>query len=313
MKLIAPDYYEKFRCIADKCRHSCCIGWEIDVDDDTLEYYRSISGEFGKRLKDNIITEGETAHFCLAENDRCPFLNEKGLCDIIINLGEEALCQICDDHPRYRNFYSDREEIGVGMSCEAAAMLILSQQEKTQLVTLCDADEFLWDEESEFIKIRNKLWDILQNREKSIDSRIIDLFSYCGITENTKTPKLWAHIYNGLERLDTVWDKVLEALENADEYSLALPQTEWLETAFEQLLVYFTYRHLADSLDDGRFIARVQFAVQSYKMIKWISAIHFKKYGTIDLQTVAEIARIYSAEIEYSTDNIDTLLDIFEE
>ena len=139
------------------------------------------------------------------------------------------------------------------------------------------------------------------------------MFSYCGIAENTKTLKQWAQIYKGLERLDVVWDKVLEALENADEYSLALPQIEWLETVFEQLLVYFTYRHLADSLDDGRFIARLQFAVQSYRMIKWISAIHFKKYGAIDLQIVAEIARIYSAEIEYSTDNIDALLDIFEE
>ena len=119
MKLVAPDYYEKFKCIADKCKHSCCIGWEIDVDGDTLDYYNSIDGNFGERLRKNIITEGETAHFCLAENDRCPFLNQKGLCDIIINLGEEALCQICDDHPRYRNFYSDREEIGVGFCCDA--------------------------------------------------------------------------------------------------------------------------------------------------------------------------------------------------
>lgn len=312
MKLVAPEYYEKFKCIAGKCKHSCCIGWEIDVDSDTLDYYNSISGEFGERLKNNIITEGETAHFCLAENDRCPFLNEKGLCDIIIQLGEEALCQICDDHPRYRNFYSDREEIGVGMSCEAAAMLILAQRKKTQLVTLCGAEEVLWDEETEFIKIRGKLWDILQNREKNIDSRVNDLFGYCGITEIEKAPKQWAQIYKGLERLDVVWDKVLEALAYADENSLALPQTEWIETAFEQLLVYFTYRHLADSLDDGRFIARVQFAVQSYRMIKWISAMHFNRYGSIDIETVAEIARIYSAEIEYSTDNIDALLDIFE-
>ena len=28
-----PDYYKEFQCIADQCEHSCCIGWEIDVDD----------------------------------------------------------------------------------------------------------------------------------------------------------------------------------------------------------------------------------------------------------------------------------------
>ena len=29
-----PDFYGKFKCTAEKCRHSCCIGWEIDIDDD---------------------------------------------------------------------------------------------------------------------------------------------------------------------------------------------------------------------------------------------------------------------------------------
>ncbi|MBR6653092.1 MAG: hypothetical protein IKL30_07995, partial [Anaerotignum sp.] len=54
MKLIAPDYYTKFQCIADRCRHSCCIGWVIDVDADTLEYYHSVEGTLGERLKNGI-------------------------------------------------------------------------------------------------------------------------------------------------------------------------------------------------------------------------------------------------------------------
>ena len=52
MKLYAPDYYTKFACIADKCQHSCCIGWEIDIDEETLSYYNSVSGDFGNRLSD---------------------------------------------------------------------------------------------------------------------------------------------------------------------------------------------------------------------------------------------------------------------
>lgn len=312
MKLVAPDYYKKFKCIADRCKHSCCIGWEIDIDADTLEYYNSIDGEFGDILRRNINTENESACFCLAENDRCPFLNEKGLCDIIINLGEEALCQICDDHPRYRNFYSDREEIGLGMSCEAAAVLILSHHNKTQLVTLCDEDESLWEEETEFLKIRQKLWDILQNREKNVEERVSDMLTYCDIEIKDKTPCQWANIYRNLERLDSVWDKVLDALQTAYSKDLQLPQQVWLETAFEQMMVYFIYRHLADSLDDGRFVARVQFAVLSYNMIRWTAALHYNKYGSLDIEILAEIARIYSAEIEYSADNTEALLNVFE-
>ena len=31
-----PDFYRDFHCIADRCSDSCCIGWEIDIDPDTL-------------------------------------------------------------------------------------------------------------------------------------------------------------------------------------------------------------------------------------------------------------------------------------
>ena len=83
MKVIIPDYYPDFHCIADRCRHSCCIGWEIDVDPDTREKYRCIPGEFGARLSAAIDDSGDTAHFRLGPNERCPMLNASGLCDLI--------------------------------------------------------------------------------------------------------------------------------------------------------------------------------------------------------------------------------------
>ena len=49
-ELIYPNYYKKFRCIAGDCRDNCCIGWEIDVDGDTLRKYEKIGGDFGARL-----------------------------------------------------------------------------------------------------------------------------------------------------------------------------------------------------------------------------------------------------------------------
>ena len=36
-----PDYFDQFACLAGDCPHSCCIGWEIDIDPDTADYYRS--------------------------------------------------------------------------------------------------------------------------------------------------------------------------------------------------------------------------------------------------------------------------------
>ena len=95
-----PDYYPLFHCIADRCRHNCCIGWEIDVDGDSLAAYDQIGGEMGERLHKCIDRSGEMPHVLLGEQERCPFLNGKNLCDLILYGGEGMLCQICTDHPR---------------------------------------------------------------------------------------------------------------------------------------------------------------------------------------------------------------------
>ena len=34
MLTVYPDYYKKFNCKKEKCRHNCCVGWEIDIDDE---------------------------------------------------------------------------------------------------------------------------------------------------------------------------------------------------------------------------------------------------------------------------------------
>ena len=104
MKTVVPNYYKKFHCIAEKCQHSCCIGWEIDIDSASLERYNKLEGDFGKRVRSAICHHG-VPHFELGEGERCPFLNDSGLCDMIVELGEQSLCNICADHPRFRNFF----------------------------------------------------------------------------------------------------------------------------------------------------------------------------------------------------------------
>ncbi|MCF0150625.1 MAG: hypothetical protein HUJ80_04360 [Firmicutes bacterium] len=133
MKLLAPDYYLQFRCIAGRCRHSCCKGWEIDIDETSLKRFQSLQ-------LPHISLENEP-HFILKEGDRCPYLQEDGLCAMILEYGEEMLCNICRDHPRYRNFWTGFAEVGLGLSCEAAARLLLRQEKPLSLVVLGECDE----------------------------------------------------------------------------------------------------------------------------------------------------------------------------
>ena len=58
MKLYAPKYYRRFRCIADRCEHNCCTDWEIDIDSETLQKYKALEGGYGDAVKDSISMDG---------------------------------------------------------------------------------------------------------------------------------------------------------------------------------------------------------------------------------------------------------------
>lgn len=124
MRLTVPDYYDRFRCIASRCTDNCCIGWEICIDPAALADYQSQPGAFGDRLR-AAIQPGDPPFFALTKIGRCPFLNEENLCDIYRQLGESHLCAICDQHPRFHNWFGAEKESGLGLSCEEAARLIL--------------------------------------------------------------------------------------------------------------------------------------------------------------------------------------------
>lgn len=302
MKLIAPDYFPRFSCIAGACRHSCCIGWEIDIDEDTREYYRTVPGEIGQRLADNIVDGEETACFRLGEGERCPFLNKDNLCDLILTLGEESLCQICDDHPRFKNFFADRTEIGLGLCCEAAGKLILFQKEPVRLTeTENDGEDDLPDEdETDLLALRDALTGIAQNRSLPIEARIEEIFDRSGLNPD-RAPAHWAEFLKTLERLDKAWTAQLDILAGAQKPSLS---PEW-EIPFEQLLTYLLYRHMPGAMDDGDVPGRIAFCALITELLRTL----FAAQPSQNEETLIELARLFSSEIEYSDENIEAILD----
>jgi len=303
MKWIAPDYYKEFSCIAGECRHSCCIGWEIDIDAETLHKYRACGGEFGARLMRGICEEEDGAHFVLGEGERCPFLNEKGLCDIYLEMGEEALWQICTDHPRFRSFFSDRVEIGLGLCCEAAAELVLNRKGKMQLVELekDSGRERLTRQEKQILSLREMLMDLAQDDTLPLNVRMESVLSAADGFSAEISFSEWVKIYLELERLDAAWGEVLNAALAVKEISIS----EELDGIFTNLLVYFLYRHVAESETVEDAAAYAAFAVHATEFVRTLCAA----VGANDSAAVTEIVRAYSAEIEYSQENMDALMD----
>ncbi len=288
MKLMAPDYYPAFRCIAGACRHSCCVGWEIDVDEASMERFSQVDGELGRRLRENI--DREKGCFILGENERCPFLNEEGLCDLIIGLGENCLCQICADHPRFRNFLSDRTEIGLGLCCEAAAELILNRQEPMKLITLED-DGGGEEPDAAFLAFREKLFALAQDRSFPVERRVENIQAACGVKMDVDFSH-WQRFLLELERLDDSWAQVLALLSEPEQ-----PVDAGWEIPLEQLLCYLLFRHLVGALEDGDVQGRVAYCCLVWRLLRRLLR-----------DDLAELARLYSSEIEYSDENMDAIL-----
>lgn len=303
MKEIAPNYYLHFQCIAHACRHSCCVGWEIDVDEESLEKYRALPGALGDELREVISTDGESAHFRLSTDERCPFLDGQGLCRLILAEGEDILCQICRDHPRFRSEFSHCTEIGLGLCCEAAARLILTQDAPMTLITLADdgEDDTSGEEEAYLLGLRAQLLGLLEDESWTVEERLQNVLDLCGATLPEKTYSQWAEVYRALERLDSAWDSVLSTLSLAEK-----PLDKSWDRPILNLAAYFLYRHLPGALYDGAPHAHAAFAVLCTRIIRRL----FAAAAVQDMDTLAEIARLYSSEIEYSEENTDALLEL---
>ena len=162
---VKPDFFDSFRCIASDCAHTCCAGWEIAVDPDKVALYDQLLDESEKR---RLLPAPDGALLC-REGGRCGFLRDNGLCDLIIRRGEDALCDICREHPRFYS-YSENGNIregGQGICCEAAAKLWLSGD-----VRLIYEDDGYEPESSELDELRAQ--SALMRDTEAMDVAIAD-------------------------------------------------------------------------------------------------------------------------------------------
>ena len=297
MKLYAPKYYDDFKCIADKCTHSCCIGWEIDVDETTYARYKKSNNEYAKAVLQSIDNCG-TPHFKLTCGERCPHLNEQGLCKIIINMGEDFLCDICRAHPRFYNFTNYGEEAGIGMSCPEACRIILNSDDYDEFDVIARGTGDLEIIDYDALEDRDKIYAILKNKSIGLESKLREICQSYEIDLKNVDNEAYLECINSLEYLDNSHRPLFSAF--LKEPRLSKDNEKYLERA----LAYFIYRHCTEALSIEDFKISLSFCLFCEALLA--SLIIDKKEGE-----VYEIARILSEEIEYNTDNIDKIKELF--
>lgn len=219
MTELRPDFYGEFSCKASACSHTCCRGWEIDIDGDTARYYLSLDGSLGYELREALLFNGETYSFKLTGDGRCPFLRGDGLCRLILELGEDALSDICALHPRFFLNFSGFELCGLGLACEKAAELLLSGRGRLGFLTESGRSLSLDDIFDQKISAEPTLTE--EEREK-----VIAKYALC-------------------EPIDDRWESELRELSKRP-----LPKSYDRE-AFERMTDYILFRRLEDLEEYG--------------------------------------------------------------
>ncbi|MGN0295191.1 MAG: flagellin lysine-N-methylase [Lachnospiraceae bacterium] len=177
MRYCKPFYYDDFRCLAGDCPDTCCAGWQIYIDDDSLDRYERVKGSFGSRLV-NSINWQEGAFY--QDAGRCVFLNEEDLCDLHQELGESALCDTCRRYPRHVEEFDGLRELSLSLSCPEAARMLLTCTEPERFIQweTDEAEDSFEEDEMDYLLFtrledaREVMLRILGNRESDIENRM---------------------------------------------------------------------------------------------------------------------------------------------
>ncbi len=305
MKEYVLNYYPNFKCVAGECKHTCCAGWKMNIDERSLSAYKNDNSFFGDTLKKGV--DFKKSRFKVDKDGRCFFLDTNGLCEIITNLGEQNLCQVCRDHPRFRTFFNDRTEMGLGFCCEQACKIILSFKDKIspQLVKDDGTKIELDFIQKNVLEFRGKVLDAIQDRNIDINHRINNLLSLCNARVEDKDFAKIVRKFLSFERLDKSWTERLKSVKNnAFTRDIATELSHYAE----QFLVNSLYRYLYDAEDT--YDARARTIACALGL--WLVNSIFKRESVKEIDEfilIVDVVRAYSAEVEYSQKNLDKLFE----
>ncbi|MCI7800314.1 flagellin lysine-N-methylase [Eubacterium sp.] len=297
MKIVKPTFYKNFKCIAGDCPDSCCQGWEVDADSDSLEYYKTLDNslEIKKRI-DSVLSKDEFDNtiFTLAPKKRCPFLNDENLCDMHIAIGGEHTPYTCRTFPRFIYDFGGTREIGISFSCPVASDMMYNTESfdfetevNSDLPTLNDIDA-----EKYFLlyKGRAEAYKIAKDKNKSIRERLNDLLDLGVLLQEKLLPYdeggddiAFFDVFKNPELINPEWKEKVE--------NFSLKQVSDTQSN-ENILMYFLYKYLMQAVYDYDALSKIKMAVLG---------VLINTYFGEDSWTV----HLWSKETEHSQYNMD--------
>lgn len=166
--------YDKFKCVADKCKFTCCEGWDISIDNATYDKWKNLK-DGSKYLLNNVKKIYNKNNYLIKKSthEACPFLDKKGLCYIVKKYGEGYLSSTCHMFPRIENVFDDRKELLLSCSCPEVVEIISNMSEKIDLYSY---NSIQFENNLLEFKIRETLINIIKQENFSLEYKLIICF-----------------------------------------------------------------------------------------------------------------------------------------
>lgn len=296
MILKTPSFYKDFKCIAGDCPDSCCQGWEVDADDESLEFYKTLTGDIRNRI-DSVLDRDEFGNtiFRLADKKRCPFLNDENLCDMHIAIGGEHTPYTCRMFPRFINDFGGTREMGVSFSCPVASDMMFGLTEPMRFVS--ELNEFPpelneIDAQTYFylVKAREKAFSIVQDRTYPIHQRLISLLEF-GV-EIQKDLEEYKEGSDDIEFFDVFRNPELINPQWIDRVNDGKIKPVSDEIFNENIASYFIFRYFLTAVNDYDVLSKIKMAVIGVLIVTYFGE---------DSWTI----HLWSKETEHSQYNMD--------
>ena len=294
-----PTFYHTFQCKANQCHHTCCQKWTIDVDEETAKLYQTLPTPLGEDLRKFMTVDDEGYYFMFSDKQpTCPLLREDGLCRVVLELGEDSLCDTCHMHPRFYKYIEDLELCGVGLSCEESVEKLLATEGDQLLFTIEDDDDEFTAEDRPVLE---NIFDLLA---LGINPAI------CQFTLNHSIHycQELVTIYKKTEPIDEEWTNQLAHLEAMLSSTTASTTMDFLKadtidvSALNKVYQYILYRQI-DMLAEYSLESLVRYAFDATVFI----ALLTHQFGNLPEQI-----RRWSEQIEYDEDNVAFLFNEYE-
>lgn len=341
MLQIYPPFYKRFRCMASACPDSCCVGWEVVVDDDAAAFYRRLPGPLGSALREAMTIDADGDRIFTMADGHCPFWTQEHLCRLELELGPEAPCATCRKFPRLTQDYGVFTEYGLTLACPEAARQILTQSGPWTLETQGgpgdpQAAECDWAFLLELISARSTLLELLWRQDLSSREGL----ALCLATGSRfqalwdgQAPEPWQEaeflsrfraespgdfrpllqLHRNLEILTPAWQALLEEALATPVTACHLAGLETPDSGLElrNLGTYYLYRYWLQAVSDWDCVLKLQKLAAAWAVIRYLQAVHRSKIGTLSQEFRIRLHQLYSKEVEHDGENEAALEEAF--